>query len=607
MVNFPLEQFWPWLRVERPDVPAGFWVGVDDSGPGTVETAFGLSNWRPPEAGASPQLPPFGFRMSPEGSIRAPSTSDVDAIGFDSRVQHRDPITPFVGRPLAPSAGSLFEPPLERQPWWSRSEETGANERHPEVRWPWLRDEARVQGPGFPVGREPLPYDAIPPPVDQSSYSPGASLDVAPRAEVEPPDAVAAISDSPRLDAGALGMISAAIPIEWVAQGRAASEVGREALSRMTALAGRAAPAAMGIAGATAAALPLLVIPTNRGEDIIPLGERLRARRLYQSREVEIERRAADGLFGTDFGARWEKLPVEAEQSEYGDVLINHRQLEKAIGSEAAAQVWDANGSAMARPPRKPDEIQSPTVVGGSSSQAPGPGKGPNPPTGPNALTTAVEVGVEALKRAKGARTYTETDAEFVRSCEQIMKAYREQAPDGQYRGEGGFDTAIGVRMHPKMPDPKAGRDHYPEHQSHRSGVIGEHELANRVTAARPNDVIVHFGNPAGLQGPDVISVGPDPMVLMWESKWRTAELSIGPSSAPKRRGKAVEIEERQVRESIQEAMDSGRLSAEVGEEALRKYEQKTFAVCTVGTGNAHNGVIELFRGGVRSIYRRKK
>ena len=43
------------------------------------------------------------------------------------------------------------------------------------------------------------------------------------------------------------------------------------------------------------------------------------------------------------------------------------------------------------------------------------------------------------------------------------MRARGEQTPDKQYREKDGYETAIGVRMHPLLPDPTPGRDFYPK------------------------------------------------------------------------------------------------------------------------------------------------
>ena len=51
------------------------------------------------------------------------------------------------------------------------------------------------------------------------------------------------------------------------------------------------------------------------------------------------------------------------------------------------------------------------------------------------------------------------------------MRARGEQMPDKQYRGKDGYETAIGVRMHPLLPDPTPGRDFYPEDPNHLKGL----------------------------------------------------------------------------------------------------------------------------------------
>ena len=39
---------------------------------------------------------------------------------------------------------------------------------------------------------------------------------------------------------------------------------------------------------------------------------------------------------------------------------------------------------------------------------------------------------------------------------------------------------------------------------------------------ALEDEVVVHYGMPAGARGPDLISVGPDGTISVWDSKSRT-------------------------------------------------------------------------------------
>lgn len=154
----------------------------------------------------------------------------------------------------------------------------------------------------------------------------------------------------------------------------------------MAKLGARAAPALAGGATAAVAAVPFLVTPTNTQSETIDLGDGLRARLSPGQRSVEIERRVADGLFGTGIGARWERLPVDAEAGAGPDgarsVFIDHGQLVDAVGPEAAARAWDAIGSAMARPRRKSDGSQPPAGRARNADETPDPENGGRPPTG---------------------------------------------------------------------------------------------------------------------------------------------------------------------------------------------------------------------------------
>jgi hypothetical protein len=148
----------------------------------------------------------------------------------------------------------------------------------------------------------------------------------------------------------------------------------------------RATPALAGGATAAAAAVPFLVVPTNTQSETIELGDGLRARLPPGQRSVEIERRVEDGLLGTDFGARWERVPVDAERDAGPDgapsVFIDHGQLVDAVGPEAAARAWDAIGSAMARPRERSGGSQPPAGRGRNADETRDPESGGQPPTG---------------------------------------------------------------------------------------------------------------------------------------------------------------------------------------------------------------------------------
>ena len=92
--------------------------------------------------------------------------------------------------------------------------------------------------------------------------------------------------------------------------------------------------------------------------------------------------------------------------------------------------------------------------------------------------------------------------------------------------------TALGVRMPLDVGDPAVGREAFPEQEHLRKALIGEFELVNRIRTVRPDEIIVHFGNAPGAQGPDVLSIGRDRLINVWDSKSRSGERSVGPSMA---------------------------------------------------------------------------
>jgi hypothetical protein len=215
-------------------------------------------------------------------------------------------------------------------------------------------------------------------------------------------------------------------------------------------------------------------------------------------------------------------------------------------------------------------------------------------------LTTAAEVGAQVSRHVNKRQSDAQEQAELVEGWQQILKVRGEHAPDGQYRGEGGFQTALGVRMSPDVGDPAAGRDIYPEHEHLRKALIGEFELVNRIKVVRPDEVILHYGNAPGAQGPDVLSIGRDRLITTWDSKSRSAERSVGPSMAA-----SPELDKKKVEAYVWKAINEGRLPREVGLEALEKFYDGNYNVCTVGTGNAHDGLVEFVRNHKHSGPRR--
>lgn len=101
-----------------------------------------------------------------------------------------------------------------------------------------------------------------------------------------------------------------------------------------------------------------------------------------------------------------------------------------------------------------------------------------------------------------------------------------------------------------------------------------------------------------------MISVNRDGEVTLWDSKWRSSDISIGPSGRAHQTKKSFEDAREDVKHSIEAAMESGRLSPEAGAKALENLDDRTLTIVTVGTGSARNGVVEQIVGGERAVVR---
>jgi hypothetical protein len=590
----------PWLHVRPPDGPPGFHVAPDGtlgSGPADNRPAlsldqqvsnvgpvlpggpFALHAWplkdqpadtqtgwpRPPgrgegpDGGSGPRWPwlraeptegPPDFGLKPNGSIAPSQTGNRGALGLDRLAPNVGPTVPFVGGQFAQQTWPLTQPSLEAQPWWSRQPGQGEElESRSDLRWPWLRAEPTEESPdsgGNPDGSgdqskpdefNPLsfayqPFDQVPPEnfVTEGTGQPQVGAEPTPLNPSPQPSGV----DGPIAGSMALPAASAVAGSQGV--GAVLAKAARAALAETAAVAGRLAPAAARAASGPAAALSVLVTPTNSQGETIELGDGLRARTSTGQRSVTIERRADNGLLGTGIAARWETLPVDAElRVEEGGtarVLIDHQQLQTAVGPEATARALDALGSKMARPPKK-DEVDSRPQANAEKQleNAPNPDNNHKPPNWPDIVASTAAHAAKIWEQVNKPRSEEQDEAEIARACRSVMRARGEQTPDKQYPKKDGYETAIGVRMHPLLPDPTPGRDFSPKDANHLKGYIGEAELANLVQA-QGNHFVVAFGNAPGVHGPDVLSIGPDGRFMEWDSKARSAERSVGPSMA---------------------------------------------------------------------------
>jgi hypothetical protein len=289
-------------------------------------------------------------------------------------------------------------------------------------------------------------------------------------------------------------------------------------------------------------------------------------------------------------GAKWETLPVEAWQQVGRDgsvnTVINHEQLNRALGRSAPVASADSSVSAMAQPPRDTDPPRPPPAGAGAT---PGESDGTDPRNPPIPLAPT-RIDAKVLEEAR----QRDPEEERVLACRAVRAMPGQPAPRGQYGGPGGVDTAVNTRVAPGFPAPKGGYAYDPDYLRHWNGYKGELELKNRIENAIPYEKIVHYGNPAGDQGPDVFTIGPDGLPMEWDSKSRSATRRVGRSmiGIPSLRyGKAKEY--------IDRAVDAGALAKDVGDKAERELYAGNYNLCTVGTGNAYDGYFEAVRKGI--------
>jgi len=170
------------------------------------------------------------------------------------------------------------------------------------------------------------------------------------------------------------------------------------------------------------------------------------------------------------------------------------------------------------------------------------------------------------------------------------------EAPDPGYDKSNGQEAGVSVFVDRRLPEPSAGWKHNPPPGHLRSGYVGELKLANRIVTALPGEVVIHYGMAAGLRGPDVASIGPDGTIRVWDSKWRTEPRFI--SRSGHEQNKSLEHVVNAVRDQVKQAVESGRLLPEAGQRAVENATNRNFFVITVGTGNAHGGVVRSVQNG---------
>lgn len=266
---------------------------------------------------------------------------------------------------------------------------------------------------------------------------------------------------------------------------------------------------------------------------------------------------------------------------------------------------------------------QQRTVPGGQQLPPRQPGPGDNNPPGPTTTpptppsspapqstqgvplprpSTTIEVpnqagpAAAARQQRSGAPPQPLPHPQLQEAWPRLAKFLNEEAPDPPYDQSNGQATGVGIFVDRRLPPPAAGWKYNPPPGHLRSGYVGELKLANRIVTALKDEIVVHYGMPAGFRGPDAISVGPDGTISVWDSKWRTDPSSISRGGHETER--SLKRVKDAVREQVQLAIESGRLPPQGAAKASENANKGNFLVITVGTGNAHGGVVRSVQNG---------
>jgi len=343
---------------------------------------------------------------------------------------------------------------------------------------------------------------------------------------------------------------------------------------------GLAGSAVAGAAAGVAAGAAVLLTPANSQGATVDLGNDVRLRQPPGDPNGVIEKSALGGSL-------WDRTPVavriqEGTTSDRQQILtIDATALERAIGPEAADRVlakaatrFDVVPIYSSGPPAKKDRRDGTRNSAAASSNSPPP---------------------------------EEPDFKVFDHIVRWLADRNSQIDKDHYKAADGIDTAIGVRLDPRVGEPAAGRNYQPDDDNHRKGLRGEFGLANEIARHFPDHTIIEFGRKAGERGPDVISVDPNGKIYLIDSKWRSSNTSIGPGRRAHQTEKSLQGALKHVEEGIPKAVTSGRLSSEAAARAQENLDKGDVTIVTVGTGSARNGVIERIVGGERAVVHPKR
>jgi len=311
-----------------------------------------------------------------------------------------------------------------------------------------------------------------------------------------------------------------------------------------------------------------------------------------------------------------EALPPELEAKEVLDGAAP-RIVHNDDGSAQVGEAFDPQNIILAQAggggARGGGRVPQPPRPPAATGQQPGPGIGHNrPPVAPG-LPQAIEnwrrwfppspqpsstqsaLDTAGAAAAAEGKPSPQSPSDWLDERAQLAKRDEYVDPDG-------IDTAVGIKLNPRVGEPAAGRDYLPDNENHRKGLRGEFGLANDIARQFPDHTVIDFGRKAGQRGPDVISVDRNGEIHFWDSKWRGFDTSIGPSGRAHQTPVSLDGALRHAHESICTAMKSGRLLPEAGARALENLANRNVTIVTVGTGSARNGVVERIAGRDRAV-----
>lgn len=163
----------------------------------------------------------------------------------------------------------------------------------------------------------------------------------------------------------------------------------------------------------------------------------------------------------------------------------------------------------------------------------------------------------------------------------------------------------LDVPLSDHLPEPQTSENYSPKTENQRKGAVGEFHLANRAVERIPGETVIYYGIPGGATGADIISVSKNGTISVWDSKWRGSVRSITELMRGYQRAETVAGLVRQVRRIVADAVSRGELDRVDALKALRNASAGNFFINTIGTGEAHSGVVQQVLNGVPGEIRR--